>query len=164
MSWHPSRHPSKIERFLAPIAAVALVAVCLTSLALAGVARQTSPKVAKVTVTFTDTTLRVSAANPQSGTTTFVVLNKGKKHHVLAITGPGLTGTRTAKLSAGGHATLTVKLRPGAYVLSDPVGLGVYNVQFLNVVRAAVVSSSGNSSVVNPPVELPPMCGGTFTP
>jgi hypothetical protein len=160
---HPSKHPSKIERFIAPLA-VSLLALCLTSLAPAGVARHASAGIAKVTVTFTDTTLRVSAANPESGTTTFIVVNKGKKHHVLAITGPGLTGTRTAKLAGGSRATLTVKLRPGAYVLSDPVGLGVYNVQFLNVVRAAVVSSSGGSSVVNPPVELPPMCGGTYTP
>ena len=57
-----------------------------------------------------------------------------------------------------------MKLRPGAYVLSDPVGLGVYNVQFLNVVRAVVVSGRGNSNVVNPPVEPPPMCGGYFAP
>jgi hypothetical protein len=142
--------------------AVSVLALGLTGVAFAGVARPVSA--AKVTVTFTDTTLQVSAANPESGTTTFVVFNKGKKRHVLEVTGPGLKGMRTAKLAAGSSATLTVKLRPGAYVLSDPVGLGVYNVQFLNVVRATVVSSSGGSSVVNPPVEVPPMCGGNFAP
>ena len=154
-------HPKGMARFLAGIA-VSLLALGLTDVAFAGVARQESA--AKVTVTFTDTTLRVSAANPQSGTTTFVVLNKGKKLHVLAITGPGLRGMRTAKLAAGSSAKLTVTLRPGAYVLSDPVGLGVYNVQFLNVVRAVVVTSRGNSSVVTPPVDLPPMCGSYLTP
>ncbi len=96
--------------------------------------------------------------------TTFVVLNKGKKHHVLAIEGPGLKGVQTSKLSSGGTTTLTVKLRPGSYVLSDPVGLGVYDVQFLSVVRASTITGKGNSNVVAAPVDPPPMCGQYYTP
>lgn len=145
---------------------VVLIGACLLALGLAAVAPAgvSRTHVSRVTVTFTDKTLHVSLVTPQSGMTTFVVLNKGKKHHVLAISGPGLKGVQTAKLGAGGSATLTVKLKPGAYVLSDPVGLGVYNVQFLNVVRATVVSARGDGSVVAPPVEPPPMCGQYFTP
>ncbi len=146
-----------------------LLAGILVSLFALGFAGMTSAhsqqaKVAKVTVTFTDTTLRVSAITWDAGMTTFLVLNKGKKGHVLAIAGPGLKGVQTSKLVAGGTATLTVKLRPGSYVLSDPVGLGVYDVQFLSVLRAAVVSGKGNSNVVAPPVARPPMCGLYYTP
>jgi hypothetical protein len=142
------------------------VFVALLALALAGIvsARSQQAKVAKVTVTFTDKTLRVSTITRDAGMTTFVVLNKGKKRHVLAIEGPGLKGVQTSKLVAGGTTTLTVKLRPGSYVLSDPVGLGVYDVQFLNVVRATAVSGKGNANVVAPPVVAPPMCGEYYTP
>jgi hypothetical protein len=150
-----------MKPFLAGIAA-SLLALSLTGVAPAKVAGQAT--IAKVTVTFTDKTLRVSLATPQSGMTTFVVLNRGKKRHVLQIEGPGLKNVRTAKLVAGSKATLTVKLRPGAYVLSDPVGLGVYDVQFLNVVRATAVSGSGSSNTVQPAVTPPPMCGDYLTP
>jgi hypothetical protein len=127
-------------------------------------ARSQQTTVANVTVTFTDTSLRVSAITRDAGMTTFVVLNKGKKRHVLAIEGPGLKGVQTSKLAAGGSVTLTVKLRPGSYVLSDPVGLGVYTVQFLSVLPAGAVSGKGNTNVVAPPVEPPPMCGQYYTP
>ena len=140
--------------------------VSLVALGLAGMASAypQQAKVAKVTVTFTDSTLRVSAITRDAGMTTFVVLNKGKKHHVLAIEGPGLKGVQSSKLSAGATTTLTVKLRPGSYVLSDPVGLGVYDVQFLSVVKASTVSGKGNTNVVAPPVDPPPMCGQYYTP
>ncbi len=55
----------------------------------------------------------------------------------------------TATLAAGGSATLTVPLRAGAYVLSDPVGLGPYNVQFLDVVKAVVLTGGGSTNVVS---------------
>ena len=73
----------------------------------------------------------------QSGTTTFVVRNTGKKSHVFAISGPGVKRARTrALLSAGKSAMLTVNLRTGSYMLSDPVGLGPYSVEYVNVIRA----------------------------
>jgi hypothetical protein len=158
---HVARHPHTASRHLAAAAAFGL------ALALAGIAAGApgrAQSAARVTVTFTDSTLRVSVPSPESGMTTFVVLNKGKKRHVLSIAGPGLKGVQTAKLTAGAHTTLTVRLRPGAYVLSDPIGLGVYKVQFLNVVRSTVVSARGDGSVVAPPVDPPPMCGQYFTP
>ena len=128
---------------------------------LTGVARHGERR--EVKVTFTDTTLRLARV-PQSGLTTFVVSNTGKRTHMLVVTGPGVKSAHTAKLAAGGTAKLTVTLRPGAYVLSDPIGLGAYNVQFLDIVQATSVSATGNSSVVTTPAPLPAMCGNTYTP
>ena len=145
----------------------ALLAAFLFALGLTGVAIASSSRhamVTKVTVTFTDSTLHVTPTTPASGPTTFVVLNKGKKAHLLMVKGPGVAGAHTAKVAAGGSAKLTVQLRPGAYVLSDPVGLGQYNVMFLDVVRAAVLRAKGDGSVVAPEVEPPPMCGVYYTP
>ena len=119
---------------------------------------------AKVTVTFTDKTLHVSPTTPSSGQTTFVVRNLGKKPHVLVVKGPGVNGARSPKLAAGGTGKLTVTLRPGAYVLSDPIGLGEYNVMFLDVIRSSAVQAKGDGSVVQPPAEVPPMCGEYYTP
>ncbi len=119
---------------------------------------------AKVSVTFTDRSFRVSSLSLQSGTTTFVVRNTGKKSHVFAVSGPGVKSVRTAPLASGKSATLTVTLRTGSYMLSDPVGLGPYAVQFVDVVHATSVTAVGGSSVVAPPVTAPPMCGGSYTP
>src|SRR3954469_6121444 len=107
--------------------AASLLALGVTGVALAasGSARHTT--VSKVTVTFSDTSLRVSPTTPSSGPTTFLVRNKGKKAHVLVVKGPGVNGARSAKIAAGSVGTLKVTLRPGAYVLSDPIGLGEYN-------------------------------------
>lgn len=158
---HPMRHPKRLERFLA-VLAVSALAFALTGVAFGGVARQA--KTTRVTVTFTDQKLAVSASGLQAGTTTFVVVNRGRKRHILTITGPGLKGAQTPKLAAGASATLTVTLRSGAYMLSDPIGLGTYNVHWLQIVPATVVSARGDGSVVAPPVVAPPMCGGSFTP
>jgi hypothetical protein len=127
--------------------------------------RSTARAAAQVKVTFTDSTFRLSNTNLQSGPTTFVVVNRGKHRHVFSIKGPGVKGAHSATLASGRTAKLTVTLRAGAYVLSDPVGLGVYNVQFLDVVKAIDVTGSGTSSAVAPPVEVPPMCGvGPYNP
>lgn len=142
--------------------AVAALAFALTSTALAGRASHTAAT--QVKVTFTDSTFRLSNVSLQSGATTFVVVNRGKKHHVFTIKGPGVNGMHTATLAAGKSATLTVRLRAGAYVISDPVGLGPYNVQFLDVVPSAVLTGTGGTNVVAPPVTPPPMCGATYTP
>jgi hypothetical protein len=144
------------------IVAVALLALAAPGVASAGSARKAAA--AKVTVTFTDSSLRVAPTTPGSGPTTFVVLNRGKKAHVLQVKGPGVSGKRTGKVPAGKSAKLTVTLRPGAYVLSDPVGLGAYNVMFLDVIKSTSVSAKGDASVVAPPTQLPPMCGLDYTP
>ncbi len=140
----------------------AALALALTSTAFAGLAAHSAAT--EVKVTFTDSTFRLSTVSLQSGATTFVVVNHGKRRHVFTIKGPGVNGLHTATLAAGKSATLTVQLRAGAYVLSDPVGLGAYNVQFLDVVPSAVVTGTGGTNVVAPPVTPPPMCGATYTP
>ena len=151
------RYPHTIER-LAVVGAFSLLALALT-----GVVPAQRTSAAEVRVTLTDTSLRVASLTmPQSGLTTFVVVNRGKKAHMLVISGPGLRNARTSKLTAGRSTQLTVTLRPGAYELSDPVGLGLYNVQFLDIVQATSVSSTGSSSVVGGTATTTPMCGGTY--
>jgi uncharacterized cupredoxin-like copper-binding protein len=147
------------------MASIAVLAFGLTGTAFAGVARQATTTA--VTVTFTDTTFRLSSVNLESGATTFVVVNRGKRHHMFAIQGPGVKGMHTATLAAGASAKLTVRLRAGAYVLSDPVGLGAYNVQFLDVIQAATLTAKGGTNVIVPPGAVAPMCtgsSGTYTP
>ena len=85
----------------------------------------------------------------QAGTATIFVVNKGKATHYLAITGPGLTGLRTAKVAPGGTATLKVKLKMGVYRLSDPPALGG-RVRWINV-RPTSVAPRNNGSTVQPP-------------
>jgi hypothetical protein len=119
---------------------------------------------AKVNVTFTDSTLRVTPTTPGSGQTTFVVVNKGKKKHALFVQGPGLKNAHTAPLAAGGHASLTVKLKAGAYTLSDPAGLGEYRVFFLDVVQNATLTAKGDASVSGSPDSgSSAMCGYQLT-
>ena len=143
----------------------ALLAALLLALGLTGVAFAASVDrsiSSTVKVTFSDTSLRVTPTTPSSGPTTFLVRNNGKKAHVLVVKGPGVKGAHTAKIPAGSVGKLSVTLRPGAYVLSDPIGLGEYNVMFLDVLKATAVG--GSSRAVAPEVELPPMCGQYFTP
>jgi hypothetical protein len=102
---------------------------------------------ARVTVTFTDTKLVVTPARLQSGTATLVVVNKGRKTHVLAISGPGMTRVKREKVAAGQRATVTLTLTTGAYELADSVSSGV---RWLVVSPATVVSSTGNGSVTVP--------------
>jgi hypothetical protein len=131
----------------------AVIGVCVLGLGLAGiasagVARRTT--VAKVMVTFTDTKLVVSRGGLQAGTATFVIVNKGHKLHVLTIAGPGLKGERTRKVAAGRTAALTVTMLTGAYMLSDPAGLGSSIVRWVVVSPATVGGSSGQNRVPPP--------------
>src|SRR5262249_32115262 len=155
------RFPSPMSRLTALVTASVLTLV-VAAVAIAAPARHSVA--AKVTVSFTDKTLRVSPTTPSSGETLFVVRNLGQKPHALVVSGPGVKGAHSPKTAAGGTGKLTVTLRPGAYVLSDPVGLGEYNVVFLDVIRSPAVQAKGDGSVVAPPVEVPPMCGQYFTP
>jgi hypothetical protein len=148
---------------------LAFAAVSVFALGVAGDAFATSASdrrttVSKVTVTFSDTGLRVSPTTPGAGPTTFLVRNAGKKVHVLVVKGPGVKSARTGKIPAGATGKLSVTLRPGAYVLSDPVGLGEYNVMFLQVLKPAVLQARGDGSVVGPDMGPPPMCSPNFTP
>src|SRR3954453_16345912 len=154
--------PRKTMSRLSTLVTASLLALGIAAVAVAAPARHTVA--AKGTVAFPDKAVGVAPTTPSSGETTFVVRNLGKKAHVLVVKGPGIKSARSPKLAAGGTGKLTVTLRPGAYVLSDPVGLGEYNVMFLDVIRAAAVHAKGDASVVAPEVEVPPMCGQYFTP
>jgi hypothetical protein len=70
------------------------------------------------------------------------VANNGHKLHVLTITGPGVKGARTERVSPGGTAVLHMNLLTGSYALSDPAGLGKSKVRRLIV----------TSNIVGPPV------------
>jgi len=139
---------------------LAVSAVALATAGIANPAAQRPAAASKVTVTITDRALRVSPINPSSGVTQFVVVNKGKKHHLLSITGPGVKNARSSQVVGGGSGSVTVKLRPGVYVLSDPVGLGAYTSAFLSVVKSVSMTGGGTDNKVQPELELPPMCGG----
>jgi hypothetical protein len=142
------RHSRKMGG-LGAVTAVWVLALGLAGVGFAGTARHVI--VAKVTVTFTDAKLTVYPGGLRAGTATFVVVNKGQKLHVLAITGPGLKGVRTPKLAAGKSATLTVKLRTGAYMLSDPIGIGSLKTSWLMVNPSSSVSSGPGSARPNGP-------------
>jgi hypothetical protein len=146
------------------IAGVSLLALGVTAAAFARSVSDRRTTVSKVTVTFSDTGLKVSPTTPGAGPTTFLVRNHGKKVHVLVVKGPGVKGARTGKIPAGATGKLNVTLRPGAYVLSDPVGLGEYNVMFLDVLKQTVLQARGDGSVVGPDQGPPPMCSPNFTP
>jgi hypothetical protein len=152
-----------MRQFRASVAA-AVLALGLTGVAYAASDSRSGATVSKVTVTFSDSSLKVTPTTPGAGPTTFVVRNGGKKVHVLVVKGPGLTSAHTGKIAAGKTGTLNVTLRSGSYVLSDPVGLGEYNVMFLQVLKPSVLQARGDGSVVNPDPTPPPMCGVNFTP
>jgi hypothetical protein len=141
----------------------AIVALLVPALALAAPA---SPAVsAKVSVTLTDTKLRVSPSGLQAGSTTFTVVNTGKRLHAFQISGPGLkTGLATSKLAPGKRATMTVNLKSGAYMLtlSDPVGLGMSATHWLQVIPRTVVHASGGGIVQTPPDSETGVCGGVM--
>lgn len=157
-----TRNWRKALRLKAAVGVCAVAALCTAGVALAGVKGQAAAT--KVTVTFTDTKLAISKLSLQAGRTTFLVVNKGKHRHVLAISGPGLKSASTPKVAPGGTAKLTVTLKAGAYMLADPIGLGEYNVRFLDIVPAAVVSAKGDSSVVDTSTIPAGMCGTGYVP
>src|SRR5262245_1524483 len=104
-------------------AGIAAGVLLLPAVALAGTAGKAVA--AKVTVTLTDTKLGVTPPGLEAGSTTFTVVNRGKRFHALQITGPGLKkGLSTAKLPPGKIARVTLNLRSGSYMLtlSNPVG------------------------------------------
>jgi hypothetical protein len=141
------------------VGATMLVALAVPALALAAPSSRATS--AKVTVTLTDTKLRISPSGLQAGSTIFAVVNTGKRNHALEIAGPGLKGVATAKLAPGKRATVTVTLKSGAYMLtlSDPVGLGMSATHWLQVIPRTVVH--GTSGVVQTTPDSPSaVCGG----
>jgi len=125
---------------------LSVLALGLVGVGLAGVTRHDAA--ANVNVTFTDTKLVVSHGTVQAGPATFVVVNKGRKSHVLTISGPGIVGVRSQEVKSGKSARLTVTLRKGAYMLADRIIRGSSSVRWLVV--AAATPTSGSKREVQP--------------
>jgi hypothetical protein len=152
--------------FLRSVTAVAVLAASLafTSQSFGGNARAARVSAVTATVTLSDRSFRVTPAILHAGPTVFVVRNTGKKGHAFAVSGPGVKSSHTTTLRAGGSTKLTVNLRSGTYMLSDPVGLGAYSVQYVNVVPSTSLTGKGDSNVVSSDPTTGAMCGGTYSP
>jgi plastocyanin len=148
-------------RLLLVLASV-LAGLAVTAVSLAS--REAKATVTTVNVKFSDLSFKLNPSVLHAGPTTFVVSNDGKRKHAFAVSGPGLKNAWTGALAAGKTAKLTVTLRAGSYMLSDPVGLGPYSVQYVSVVPAESLTASGGSSVTSPTVTLPAMCGSGYNP
>ena len=99
-----TRKPTRARAFQAMIGLSVVAALCTAGVALAAGTKQAVAT--KVTITFTDSKLGISNTNLEAGTTTFVVVNKGKKRHALAMSGPGLKGLyKRDKLKNGKKVT-----------------------------------------------------------
>ena len=154
------RKTARIKMFISAVVVLA-AALAVTGLSSGVVASKAAAT--RVTVTMRDRSFTVTPGILQSGTTTFVVRNAGKKGHVFSISGPGLKRARTGLVSAGETAMLTVNLRTGSYMLADPA-LGPYSAEYVNVIRAESLTGRGNGNAVAPVVTAPPMCGATYAP
>jgi len=125
------------------VIAVALLALGLGGVALAGVATGSSGgsgtelkvSVLDGRVSFTTTTL-------PAGKVTLVVVNKGTTKHALAIMGETMSPKRTPTIAAGKTARLTVTLVAGKYHMWDPVTSSMTHAKFITV-KAPAKSSSG---------------------
>lgn len=143
------RRAPKLGRPSAVIAAL-VVGLTVPGVAFAGTAHHALA--AEIHVTFTDTRLLISPAGLQPGLASFIVVNRGKKPHILAIKGPGLGTMRTQKVGPGTSATLVLRLVLGAYKLSDSAGLSSSNVRWLVVRASNVVGPVRNAT---PPKQPP---------
>ena len=75
----------------------------------------------RITVTEREYKLTLSRRTFSPGTVTFVVLNRGKLAHSLAVRGPGVSSRIRGTIPPGGRRTLTVHLSSGKYALWCPV-------------------------------------------
>jgi hypothetical protein len=137
-------------------ASVLMIALCLTGVAVAGSAHHATA--AKVSVTLVNGSLHLSNTNLEAGLTTFVVVNKAKGIHAFEISGPGVRNAHTPKLDPGATASLTVKLKAGAYMVADPLSTGFFATRYLAIAPSAVETAKGNGSVVNTSTVPASMC------
>jgi hypothetical protein len=149
--------------------ASALLVVVAVGMAFAGSALGSGKRqslATQVQITFTDSSLAVAPGTLTTQLASFdvalVMVNHGKKPHVVTIKGPGLsgsplkTGVRTQLVGPGSSATLRLKLLTGAYQLSENAGSKA--VRWL-VVRPATVAGAGANTQA-PPVKNPDFSPG----
>jgi hypothetical protein len=118
-----------------------LGAVAILALVLAAVAAA-KPGTSQLHVTLTDGKLVVSPKSFTAGPVTFVVVNKGKLSHALAVFGAGKL-KRTPTLKPDGSTKLTVQTSSGKYKVWDPVRSSLSHAL---VVTAKPAPSSTSSS------------------
>ncbi len=102
------------------VASLAAVAAAGGALAL-GLNAHASTSGVRVTVTEREYRLTLSKRTFKPGTVRFVVVNRGKIAHSLAIKGPGVSRRVTGTIRPGGRKTLVVRLSKGSYSLWCPV-------------------------------------------
>jgi uncharacterized cupredoxin-like copper-binding protein len=107
---------------------LALAALLASALAFAGVAtaRYGPPVAARhkttvVNVTEKEYKITLSRKTFKPGAYRFMVVNRGKLTHSLAINGPGVPHRRTSRIAPGGSAQLSVTLKKGTYRLTCPI-------------------------------------------
>lgn len=145
----PERYAANPHRWRRPVIALALgVSVAGTGLA-AGAIPASAATPTKVTASLTEFKIGLSKTKLSPGSYTFVAKNNGKIVHALEITGPGVTGKKTAVLSPGQSANLNVTFKKGKYDVFCPVpghqALGM-NVNLTVKSGGGTASTSGSSS------------------
>lgn len=109
----------KIPRTLLIASIVGAAVAGTAAVALAALA---TPKTTRVTVTEVEYKLTLSRTHLAAGSTTLVVVNKGKIAHSLSISGPGLKKRLIAgTIMPGVTRSVTVTLKGGTYALWCPV-------------------------------------------
>lgn len=104
-----------------PFLVAAALAVALAGAAFAGVVAHKGAAKLTVNVTEKEFHIALSSRTGLAGSVRFVVRNRGKLVHALAIAGPGIKLKRTVAIRPGRSAALLVSLRPGTYSLWCPV-------------------------------------------
>ena len=104
----------------ATVIAIVAFALALAGAAAGGMVASAGAKAKIVTVSEKEYSIGLSTRKLPPGKVTFVVRDKGKVAHALAIAGPGVK-TQTKRIQPGKSASLTVTLRAGSYSLWCPV-------------------------------------------
>ena len=103
-----------------PIQALAILALGVLGAVTAGVVAQASTARTTINVTEREFSIKLSARKAPVGVVRFVIHNKGKYAHALAIK-EGSLSKRTPLIEPGKTGTLTVTLKKGAVTLRCPV-------------------------------------------
>ena len=131
------------------IAFAALVlAAAVAGAAAAAILTHSATKASRITVTEREFRLTLSRRTFKPGTVTFVVMNRGKLRHSLAIRGPGVSRRIRGTIAPGGERTLVARLSRGTYTLWCPVPGHAAMGMKTTIRSAASTSSTGMTTTV----------------
>jgi len=129
------------------LVAIALLALGLAGVALAGVTGRTASGTGtELKVSVLDGRVSFATATLPAGKVTLVVVNRGTKKHALAIMGETMSPKRTPTIGVGKTARLVVTLAAGKYHMWDPVTSSMSHARFITVKPPAKSSSGGGGS------------------